>query len=250
MTTWTSAPRLQEEILTAVDHQDHDQEYIDGCIHDLRKVIAVALGMSDVKDAVSQADYDFCTSVIRDKLMKAWAKKAQGPAAHIMEWFVTGAPAGISCTLWDEVDRDETPGDPAELYTDLRAYRNHGNVEEIKEVQELLEEYKKKRYIIIFRNIKDAEKYLKGGPVLRNILLIEKQKYDAKLKAMTTKLRTVLDLASSGVTDATELWYRTELPKATDAVANSLDMIHDCKGGQQVELVVADIQDAFWLIPY
>ena len=51
------------------------------------------------------------------------------------------------------------------------------------------------------------------------------------------------------VSEATALRFRSELPKTTDAVASALDLVHDFDSGESVEMLITDVQDAFWLLP-
>ena len=102
-----------------------------------------------------------------------------------------------------------------------------------------------KGYVNVFKDLERAEAYVGGKLVLSKMLLIEKNKIDTTTNEFINHARAVLDLASSGVSEATQLRYRSELPKATDAVASALDLMNDCKEGEDVEMIVADVQCAF-----
>ena len=117
------------------------------------------------------------------------------------------------------------------------------------DVVDMFRGYKQKGYVDLYDSVEAANTALGGKVVLSKLLLISKAKFDATTKDYSTKVRTVLDLKASGITAATELKYRTELPKVTDAVADALDHIHDVQGNEGVEFFVADVSEAFWPIP-
>ena len=64
-----------------------------------------------------------------------------------------------------------------------------------------------------------------------------------------TKVRIILDAKQSGVTGATERRYKNELPRLTDAVSDILHLMSSIKPGETIVQFVADIVDAFWLVP-
>lgn len=63
------------------------------------------------------------------------------------------------------------------------------------------------------------------------------------------KTRIILDAKRSRVTEATERKYKSELPRVTDAVHDILALMSTLKPGEVITQLVADITDAFWLIP-
>ena len=63
------------------------------------------------------------------------------------------------------------------------------------------------------------------------------------------KTRIILDAKKSQVTAATARRYKSELPRVTDALHDILALMSNLKHGDVLAQMIADITDAFWLIP-
>ena len=63
------------------------------------------------------------------------------------------------------------------------------------------------------------------------------------------KTRIILDAKKSQVTAATARRYKSELPRVTDALHDILALMSNLKPGDVLAQMIADITDAFWLIP-
>ena len=63
------------------------------------------------------------------------------------------------------------------------------------------------------------------------------------------RTRIILDAKQSQVTRATRRLYKSELPRISDAVYDLLALMSTARPGEIVTQFVADIVDAFWLIP-
>jgi len=60
---------------------------------------------------------------------------------------------------------------------------------------------------------------------------------------------TILDLLESGITSAMSTRRRSILPRSTDAVSDALELASDLKEGEDIEALVIEVKDAYWLIP-
>ncbi|CAE8627265.1 unnamed protein product [Polarella glacialis] len=63
------------------------------------------------------------------------------------------------------------------------------------------------------------------------------------------KRRIILDSKESRVKLATTVPYKCTLPRVFDVVNGALEMMADAVDGEDIELMVADVSDAFWLVP-
>ena len=64
-----------------------------------------------------------------------------------------------------------------------------------------------------------------------------------------SKTRIILDAKESNVTSATLRRFRSILLRVMDAVSDALHLTSQCKKGECVEQLIADVSDAFWLVP-
>ena len=88
-------PGFHQNIIKALEHKDYNKEELESQVHDLRKVIAIALGSKDVERDVEKARNSQCSSEVRARFLELWARAANDPAAKICEWFHLGAPGGV-----------------------------------------------------------------------------------------------------------------------------------------------------------
>eukprot|EP00972_Heterocapsa_arctica_P036253 5334952-Heterocapsa_arctica.AAC.1 len=58
-----------------------------------------------------------------------------------------------------------------------------------------------------------------------------------------------MDSKQSEVKSITRLAFRSVLPRATDAIFGSLEQQRDSQADELVAWLVADVAEAFWLIP-
>ena len=74
-------------------------------------------------------------------------------------------------------------------------------------------------------------------------------KFNPSTNEYAEKVRTILDLRESDMTDATCTWHRSILPRATDAISDALELSSDVRPDEQLEAMVIDLKDAYWMIP-
>ena len=128
-------------------------------------------------------------------------------------------------------------------------YKNYPGIDHDADVAKLMEEYETKGYVTECSSADQVRRIVGGDFVMSKPMLIEKQKFGPSKAAMTTRKRAVLNFKTSGISKATRLRFKTELPKATDAVNDELDMIADAKPDEEVDVLIIDFSDAFWIIP-
>ena len=59
----------------------------------------------------------------------------------------------------------------------------------------------------------------------------------------------VLNLKASSISAATSLRHRVELPRGTDAVGDVLDLMADLADSEEVEILVIEVENAYWQVP-
>ena len=159
----------------------------------------------------------------------------------------THLPPGAAGILEQVKDLHESQ-DPATLFTDHTSFRNYHGVEESEEAAKALQGYIDKGYLTPFDTLEECTQAVGGRPVLSKLGCIVKTKVN-DLGQAVTKVRIILDAKQSGVTSATERRFKNELPRVTDAVSDLLHLMSSLKPGETVVQFVADVVDAFWLVP-
>jgi hypothetical protein len=208
-------------------------------------------------------------------LMKIWTLVSGDPGISSVDWLWDGAPAGI--LLQPDIGgvfppaQEGDPEPPDMLSTDLDSFTNYPGVDGDVDVQESLkgfwERNPKKRWLQKCKNLKSVRKFLKGKPpVLSRLGLV------VRTRKGRTKKRIILDTKESGVGKTSRKSYRVILPRNLDFVNDSLDLLSACAPEEpdelleedpptpassssssgleeDVEWMILDFIDAFWLIP-
>ena len=95
----------------------------------------------------------------------------------------------------------------------------------------------------------ETESFLKGKPVLSKLGCIKKDKYNSDTKTWTRKSRIILDCKRSNVSKVATRKHKSVLPRVSDAIQSTLQMMSDRKPEELVTFLIADVEDAFWLVP-
>jgi hypothetical protein len=195
-----------------------------------------------------------CTTSIRADLLDAWLCAAGDPAHVFTEWLRSGAPAGISkdlglCKGLLPESKMEGPATSYEnLATDFESFRNYAGVDDSEEAVGILEGYCEKGYFDVHRDLATCTAALEGAPVLSKLACLVKTKVTSS-GSERVKRRIILDSKESRVKLATSVPYKCTLPRVFDVVNGALEMMADAVDGEDIELMVADVSDAFWLVP-
>ena len=207
----------------------------------------------DSKVAVEQQSGTYTTK-IHGRLLKAWSDIVSDPGAEAVPWLYQGAPAGLSLQstaldgMFPQVAEDSEM-DEVSLDTDFDTFQNYAGVEEDDEAYAAIESYCNKGFVKKFDSLEEVESELGAKPTLSKLGCIKKQKFNPETGQYTHKARIILDCKQSGVSRKARRTHKSVLPRATDAVGSALYHMSRLRPDQQVQLFIADIVDAFWLIP-
>ena len=159
------------------------------------------------------------------------------------------ASPGVGWSLQFKVDKDDHTLEPDALQTDFEAFHNYEGVEGNEHAHQAIGGCITKGFIHPFDTLESCVNYLGGQqPVLSRLGCVVKDKVNDQ-GVVTSKTRINLDAKQSRVTAATQRSYKSELPRVTDAVHDLLDLMRGLRPGEEVKQMVADVVDAFWLIP-
>ena len=190
---------------------------------------------------------------IKANLVRLWLNAADH-AEKIIGWLDNGAPCGLVIDpdldgIFQRVEDNEEILPYENLSTDFETFRNYQGVEENSEADKAISEYIRKGFITPVDTLKECKEVLGNrGPVLSKLGCVVKTKVN-ELGQEITKTRIILDAKQSKVTRATRRLYKSELPRMADAVYDVLALMPAASPGETVSQLVADIVDAFWLIP-
>ena len=93
----TQWPGFRARLLDAITQKHYDKDLLNKDVHDLRIVLAKALGSKDVASDVDEVRGDVSTA-IRAGLLQIWADAARDPARKIVRWLREGAPSVLTQT--------------------------------------------------------------------------------------------------------------------------------------------------------
>ena len=250
---------VQDELLSSLGNQSKLSDDVLGRVSELRERVRDLLVRNRREHMPAQCSVDrVCTAdyhtEVRGELLSYWAGCVDDPAQPVAEWLIHGAPAGLRCDT-SELDgvcprvESTREGDFNELETEFGSFANYSGVEENAEAAEALESYVKKGYLMKFGSLEDMERYLGEKPVLSKIGCIVKQKKNHVTGTVTTKTRIILDCKASSVSRVADRTHKSVLPRVTDAIQSALSVQADLRAGESLVFLVADVVDAFWLIP-
>ena len=202
-------------------------------------------------DQIDEGDYK---TVIRGHLLYYWATAVKDPGADIARWLFEGAPAGLELDtsaldmVCPSVDDDELFG-VEELHTDYDAFTNYQGVEDDDEAVNTIEGYYAKGYLAKFTSLDEVSTFLGGEPILSKLGCIKKDKYNTDTGTWTRKSRIILDCKRSNVSKVAMRKHKSVLPRVSDAIQSTLQLMSEKWNDEVVTFMIADVEDAFWLIP-
>ena len=207
--------------------------------------------LNDVNQSVSNEN---CTTSLKANFLELWTTAADDPGKKIVSWLKDGAPGGITYHpeldgLFSKVDKDDHVLEPDVLKTNFQEFHNYEGVEENEQAHLAIRGYIEKGFLNPFSTLDECVRHLNGKqPVLSRLGCIVKDKVNDQ-GIVTTKTRIILDAKQSSITAATQRTYKSELPRVSDAVHDLLDLMARLRPGEEIRQMVADVVDAFWLIP-
>eukprot|EP00435_Cladocopium_sp_Y103_P055167 s446_g18.t1 len=249
-------PEIEKDILDSLGHRSNENIMDASWMKSLRADIADLLvrnrtaTMPDQCDVsvVNTPDYQTC---IRGKMLHYWTMVVDDPGQSCATWTFEGAPAGL------EMDTSELDGvfqtvEPDEveplsmLTTDFEEFSNYDGVEDDQEAYETLEGYCHKGFLRKMSTLEEVRHFVGGEPVLSKLGCIKKAKLNLDTGEVNYKSRIILDCKRSLVSRAAQRKHKAVLPRISDAVHSILSSM---SSGEEVTMLVADVTDAFWLIP-
>ena len=248
-------PNAMDTILKAIGSDKHKFDYKQPWITRLRNKWARALGTKDSEPTVT-AD---CSTPLRGGLLKAWAQHARDPALAVVSWLFTGAPAGIELDIpqmgifppkdaEDTIDIDELTSSYEEPHMNYKSLEEDSDADDV--IKNIID--KDKSWVKVVGTWKEAVAYLGAAPIVSQLGLVVKERKDENGKITGYKKRLILDARRSRANDLAKTAQRITLPRPTDGVEDILILMdHDDKtgNGHDIEQLVADYVDAYWLMP-
>ena len=246
-------PVVERMLIAAIGSDKVNPEILENAILPLRGMLAGLLASESGPPDISEIKTDTCSTPIRAHLLKAWAVKAMDPGASLCEWLISGAPAGIAVgtpeldTLFPQVPPTDSNDQLDELVTDPDEIVNYQGVDENEDVAGILRDREESECLKGFDSLQETRDYLGADPVISKIGAVVKEKLNDK-GVWTKKTRIIVDANQSGISKRARRTHRSTLPRATHAIQGALGLTSSVDGST-VYLLVADVQDAFWLIP-
>ena len=147
--------------------------------------------------------------------------------------------------LFPQVAEKDDDDCAEEIELEPEEFVNYTGVDDNTDVADILEAREDSGCLIGFDDVDSVRSYLGAEPQLSKIGAVIKEKKNSSGK-ITRKTRIILE--QSRVSTRSKRTHRSTLPRATHAISGALGLMATTDGSQ-VYLLVADVQDAFWLIP-
>eukprot|EP00435_Cladocopium_sp_Y103_P022772 s4904_g5.t1 len=250
------SPEVEKEIMESLGHRSNEDFLESRWMANLRDEVADLLvrnkmpGMHQECDVqcINDETYQTC---IRGRLLHYWTMVVGDPGQACAKWTFEGAPAGLERDtseldgLFQQVDPDEV--EPLDmLTTDFDDFCNYDGVEEDEEAFKTLEGYHQKGFLSKVSTLEEVKDMVEGEPVLSKLGCIKKAKLNLNTGEVNYKTRIILDCKRSLVSRAAKRTHKAVLPRISDAV---FSLLSSMSSGEEVTMLVADVTDAFWLIP-
>lgn len=254
-----ASPTVEKTVFNNIGRPLEDIELPTDWLDELREKVASVLirnrksGMDDSCD-VGTISGDSCQTCIRGHFLEYWATATEDAAAFTAKWLYQGAPAGLECPfeldgICQQVDEDAQDYEDDWFVTDVDAFKNYSGVEDNLDAAEAIATYRDKGYLLEFDTYREAAQHLGANPTLSKLGCIVKEKVNVETGKVSKKTRIILDCKQSQVSRVAQRTHKSALPRATDAVRSALYLLGDVRRGESLQFYIADIADAFWLVP-
>ena len=254
-----SNPQVEELILNNIGKPASEVEIPDEWCNGLRTKLAQLFqrnkgtNMCDICLTEAVANKHYQTS-IRAHLLEYWADLVGDPAARTAKWLYEGAPAGLQRKvelqgICAEVDDESPEVDDLALVTDLASFENYDGVETNEDAAAAIHGYVDKGYLKQFDSYDEVVSYLGAKPTLSKLGCIVKDKLNHDTGVVTKKTRIILDCKQSQVSKFASRTHKSVLPRVSDAIHSILQLLGAASCNESVTLFIADVADAFWLVP-
>jgi len=217
---------------------------------EVRTVISTYL---EAEDTEPVNDGNGMSTELRPGIFEAWRRASGDPETEVENWLRTGAPCGLTefpknTGVFAAADAQEETTDPSDIL-DENPILHATKVDEDEDALKELMGYVNKGYVKVFDSVKEACEFVGGALVLSDLVIVEKARPDG-----TIKRRVILNCKSSGVSKASTKSEKAVLPRVLDVVFDCLEACSNAKpyaSGPEwnVDVIVADVEDAYWNIP-
>jgi len=236
-------PVVQDQCLNAVGNKSEEgplgpsEEILDAARRQLADLFRI-----DNIEPVSNGDF---STEIRAGLLGGWQRLAGDPDWAVVEWLEsTGVPAGMAhhpqdCGIFPRNEPSEASSIDEEQ-SNPDTFIPYSSVEQDDDAWAEIQRIRDKKWIKQFDTLEEMVTYLGDDPILSKFGMVVKVRFDK------VKKRLILDSKKSGVSAAASKLERVILPRLLDA---ALDILHLLATGKEVEVMVLDFSDAFWLLP-
>lgn len=253
------APEIEELIMKNVGRKAEEVTVPTKWLDEVRAMTADVLERNKRDGQAPKCDVEpintpLYQTVVRGRLLEYWAVTTDDPGAVAARWLYEGAPAGLQMRM--ELDgicaavEDDSPElDELALATDYDNFTNYDGVEDSKEAVDAIMGYRDKGYLKEFATLDEASAFLGSQPILSKLGCITKEKLNVDTGLIIKKTRIILDCKRSEVSRYATREYKSILPRITDAVRSALQLLSGCRAREEVALYIADVSDAFWIIP-
>ena len=254
-----SAPEVEKCIVEnfgkPVEGVVHPSQWLDG----VRAKLADLLQRNRSADMPEKCDVEpidngMYKTVVRGRLLEYWALVTKDPAAFAARWLYEGAPAGLAVDIelndiCATVEDDSPELDDMALETNYATFCNYEGVETNADAIAAIQGYHSKGYLHECQTLGEVTQFLGAKPVLSKLGCIVKEKYNKDTGQNTKKTRIILDCKRSRVSEYATRLHKSVLPRVTDAVQSAMKMLNSCNEDESISWFIADVSDAFWLIP-
>ena len=250
-------PELEKQILDSLGKKSNEEMASMTWMQDFRQGVAELLirnraeGMPNEVDVeeINENGYRTC---IRGHLLRYWAQLVGDPGERCTKWTFEGAPAGLAVSTDDldgyfpSVEQNDMGADWDDLATDYANFQNYLGVEDDDEALDTLEGYHRRGFLDKCNTLEELEMLVGGKPTLSKLGCLKKVKTNPDTGEVVVKSRIILDCKRSNVSKVASRRHKAVLPRVSDAIQSILATMAK---GQKVTLLIADITDAFWLVP-
>ena len=251
-------PEVETRILDSLGRRSNDDVVNATWMQNLREKIPELLVRNKKPDMegtcdTSEIDEEGYRTCIRGRLLEYWARVVDDPGRKCTKGTYQGAPAGLEIDTSDldgvfpqvMSEEEEAPWDA--LTTEYDTFQNYMGIEDDDEAY--MKCWKDTTRRASWTSLTACKIWQEkwGDPTLSKLGCIKKTKINMETGEAVTKSRIILDCKRSSVSKAAKRTHKAVLPRVTDAVQSLLRTMARSQEG--VTMLIADITDAFWLIP-
>lgn len=104
-----------------------------------------------------------------------------------------------------------------------------------------MEAYHSKGYFAKFQTLEEATMFLGQQPILSKLGCVKKDKFNLDTQSWSRKTKIILDCKKSLISKAAS--------RTRKSIQSTLQVMTDNGAEQSITFLIADVEDAFWLVP-